>query len=66
MDPQEGTEGLGAVGNGIEMGWVRYPCVRNVLLGGSDSGSVVWIGTVVPIGGDDEDCGGKPYDVVHP
>ena len=58
---QEVAEVLGADGKDTVMGGGRYPCVGNILLGGGASGSVLWIGIVSHVRGDDKDGGGNPY-----
>ena len=40
----------------------RYPCVGNVLSGGGVTSSVVRIGIVGHVRGDNEDGGGKPFN----
>ena len=39
----------------------QYPCVGNVLLSSVASGSIVRVGIVGHVGGDDKDGGGNTY-----
>ena len=54
---------MGPDGKYNATGGGRYPCVRNYLLGGGASGSVVQIVIVVHVGDDDKYGGGNSYKI---